>query len=62
LTGRPGRPRTDQLARVERIVDVLVAEPTLSPTEVLRRVGGRKTDVLRVCRELRRLTEGRRSV
>lgn len=48
------RPRSDRLELVERIALVLAADPGASANAVHRRVGGRRTDVLRVVRAVRR--------
>jgi hypothetical protein len=47
------RPRTDRLELVERVAQVLRAEPDATANTVHGRVGGRRHDVLRAVRVLR---------
>jgi hypothetical protein len=50
-----GRPRSDQLALVERIVVVLLDDPYASSNDVQVLVRGRRQDVQRVLRTIRKL-------
>jgi hypothetical protein len=49
---RPGRPRTEQLGLVERVLDVLLREPAASSRRLQLLVGARTCDVLRALRLL----------
>ncbi len=53
MSARPGRPRSDRLVLVERVAELLAVEPELNASAVHRRIGGRRTDVLRVVKALR---------
>jgi hypothetical protein len=54
---RRGRPRTDRLALLERVVRLLLDDPTLSANEMQVIVGARRGDVLRVVKSARALLE-----
>ncbi len=58
MSGRRGRPRSDRLALIERIVDALVAEPELAahPGLLRERVHAREADVRRALRCLRKIS------
>jgi hypothetical protein len=50
---KPGRPRTDRLTTVERVAELLAAEPDLSANAVAVRLGVRRQDAQRAVRLLR---------
>lgn len=52
---RPGRPRTDRLELLERIIEVVLVEPTISGNALQRQVGGRRRDVQRIHKALRKV-------
>lgn len=52
---RRGPDRRDKLELVESIVDGIVANPSISATDLQVLVGARRADVFRVLRALRRL-------
>jgi hypothetical protein len=58
---RSGRPCSDQNARDVEIIRVFAADPDITSAELLRRVGGRRTDVLRIHRALKELRTAWRS-
>jgi hypothetical protein len=57
---RPGRPRSDRLVLLERIAPLFRDEPDIAANEVLRRVPGRRRDVLRIVKALK-AAKGRES-
>jgi hypothetical protein len=56
-TRRRGRPRSDTLGLVERVAACLLEDPERSANEVHLEVGGRRNDVLRAVKIVRRVTQ-----
>ena len=53
-----GRPRVDKLDHLERVADLLISEPDISPTAVASLLRIRKQDALRIVRALRKTHNG----
>jgi hypothetical protein len=58
---RRGRPGADRLSLVEQVIALRLQEPDLSANEIQRRVGARRSDVLRAVKILRGVAQSDRS-
>lgn len=57
--GHPSRRRVEIVEHVEAIARELDADPTLTANEIIRRIGGRRRDVLRLVKAIKRSEVGR---
>jgi hypothetical protein len=55
---RRGRPRVDKLEHMERVAELLAAEPDLSASQVAARASIRRSDAFRIVRALRSPRKG----